>query len=281
MRDHRSEFRVSSMCRVLRVQRSGFYAWLKEPLSARAREDARLVGLIRQFWLASGGAYGSPRIHDDLAEAGERVGCKRVERLMRQHGIRALSATKRRRYRGGRPAVIAPNRLQQQFTVQQPDQAWVTDITYIRTHEGWLYLAVVVDLYSRRVIGWSMKPTLARELALDALLMAVWRRRPKRPVIVHSDQGVQYGSEDWMRFCKAHKLQVSMSRRGNCFDNAAAESFFGSLKKERVRNRIYRTREEARSDLFDYIEAFYNRTRRHSHVGGVSPCDYEHASQRA
>ena len=281
MRDHRSEFQVLSMCRVLRVQRSGFYAWLKEPLSARAREDARLLGLIRQFWLASGGAYGSPRIHDDLVEAGERVGCKRVERLMRQHRIRALSATKRRRYRGGRPAVIAPNRLQQQFTVQQPDQAWVTDITYIRTHEGWLYLAVVVDLYSRRVIGWSMKPTLARELALDALLMAVWRRRPMDPVIVHSDQGVQYGSEDWMRFCTAHNLQVSMSRRGNCFDNAAAESFFGSLKKERVRNRIYRTREEARSDLFDYIEAFYNRTRRHSHIGGVSPCDYEHASQRA
>lgn len=269
------------MCRVLGVQRSGFYAWLKQPLSARALEDARLVGLIRQFWLASGGAYGSPRIHDDFLEAGERIGRKRVERLMREHRIRALSATKRRRYRGGKPAVVAPNRLQQQFTVNEPDRAWVTDITYIRTHEGWLYLAVVVDLYSRRVIGWSMKPTLARELALDALLMAVWRRRPKQPVIVHSDQGVQYGSEDWARFCKAHNLQISMSRRGNCFDNAAAESFFGSLKKERVRNRIYRTREEARSDLFDYIEAFYNRTRRHSHIGGVSPCDYEHASQRA
>jgi putative transposase len=269
------------MCRVLRVQRSGFYAWLKQPLSTRARNDERLVGLIRQFWLASGGAYGSPRIHDDFIEAGERIGRKRVERLMREHGIRALSAIKRRRYRGGKPAVVAPNRLQQQFAVQQPDRVWVTDITYIRTHEGWLYLAVVVDLYSRRVIGWSMKPTLARELALDALLMAVWRRRPKQPVIVHSDQGVQYGSEDWARFCNAHNLRVSMSRRGNCFDNAAAESFFGSLKKERVRNRIYRTREEARSDLFDYIEAFYNRTRRHSHIGGVSPCDYEHASQRA
>lgn len=269
------------MCRVLKVHRSGFYAWLKEPLSARGREDERLLGLIRHYWLASGGVYGSPRIHDDLIAGGERIGENRVARLMRAHRIRALAATRRPRYRGGRPSVIAPNRLQQQFTTTQPDQAWVTDITYIRTHEGFLYLAVVVDLYSRMVIGWSMKPTLARELALDALLMAVWRRRPKEPVIVHSDQGVQYGSEDWARFCKAHGLELSMSRRGNCYDNAAAESFFSSLKKERVRNRIYRTREEARSDLFDYIEAFYNRTRRHSHIGNVSPCDYEQASQRA
>lgn len=269
------------MCRVLKVHRSGFYAWLKEPLSARGREDERLLGLIRHYWLASGGAYGSPRIHDDLLAGGERIGEKRVARLMRAHRIRALSATRRPRYRGGKPSVVAPNRLQQQFTATQPDQVWVTDITYIRTYEGWLYLAVVVDLYSRMVIGWSMKPTLARELALDALLMAIWRRRPKQSVIVHSDQGVQYSSEDWARFCKAHGLELSMSRRGNCFDNAAAESFFSSLKKERVRNRIYRTREEARSDLFDYIEAFYNRTRRHSHIGNVSPCDYEQASQGA
>ncbi|PTU33257.1 IS3 family transposase, partial [Stenotrophobium rhamnosiphilum] len=172
-----------------------------------------------------------------------------------------------------------PNQLQRQFSATAPDQVWVTDITYIRTHEGWLYLAVVIDLYSRMVVGWSMKPTLARELALDALLMAIWRRHPKQSVIVHSDQGVQYSSDDWGRFCKAHNLSVSMSRRGNCYDNAAAESFFSSLKKERVRNRTYDSREDARSDLFDYIEVFYNRSRRHSHIGNISPYEYERASK--
>ena len=162
------------------------------------------------------------------------------------------------------------------------DKVWATDITYIRTAEGWLYLAVVVDLYSRMVIGWSMQATLARGLVLDSLLMAVWRRHPQQTVTVHSDQGIQYSSEDWMRFCKEHQLEVSMSRRGNCYDNAVAESFFSSLKKERVRNRIYRTREEAKTDLFDYIEVFYNRTRRHSHLGNVSPVQYEaQASKRA
>ena len=155
--------------------------------------------------------------------------------------------------------MVAPNRLEQNFSVAAPDRVWATDITYIRTFEGWLYLAVVVDLYSRIVVGWSMKPALTRELVLDALLMAVWRRRPKQPVIVHSDQGSQYGSDDAVRFCKDHGLIPSMSRRGNCFDNAVAESFFSSLKKERIRRRIYPSREEARADVFDYIEVFYNR----------------------
>ena len=178
----------------------------------------------------------------------------------------------------GRPSIIAPNRLQRQFTVDRPDQAWVTDITYLRTWQGWLYLAVVIDLHSRKVIGWSMKPTLAREGVLDALLMAIWRRKPTKPVIVHSDQGSQYGSDDWQRFCRAHDLQPSMSRRGNCWDNAVAESFFSSLKKERIRKRVYKTRDLARADVFDYIEVFYNRTRRHSHLGGISPEAFEKAS---
>lgn len=270
------------MCRVLRVTRSGFYVWLAEPLSARSKDNERLLGLIRKFWQDSQGAYGSPRIHRDLREAGERVSKNRVARLMYEHRIRALRRTSRPRFMAGRATVIAPNRLQQQFSVTAPDMVWATDITYIRTAEGWLYLAVVVDLYSRMVIGWSMQPTLARGLALDSLLMAVWRRHPKKPVTVHSDQGVQYSSEDWMRFCKEHQLVVSMSRRGNCYDNAVAESFFSSLKKERVRNRIYRTREEAKTDLFDYIEVFYNRIRRHSHIGNVSPVEYEQqASKRA
>ena len=160
----------------------------------------------------------------------------------------------------------------------KPNQVWVTDITYIRTWQGWLYLAVVIDLFARNVVGWSMKPTLSRELALDALLMAVWRRKPAENVIVHSDQGSQYGSDDWQRFCRANNLAPSMSRRGNCWDNAVAESFFSSLKKERIRKRIYKTRDMARADIFDYIEVFYNRTRRHSHLGGVSPEAFEKAS---
>ena len=192
--------------------------------------------------------------------------------------IKALRGYKAPRRIVGRPSIIAPNRLQRQFTVDAPDRAWVTDITYLRTWQGWLYLAVVLDLYSRKVIGWSMKPTLARELVLDALLMAVWRRKPAQPLIVHSDQGSQYGSDDWQRFCRSHQLQPSMSRRGNCWDNAVAESFFSSLKKERIRKRIYKNAcEPARADVFDYIEVFYNRTRRHTHLGGISPDAFERA----
>ncbi len=277
---HRHEYGVNSMCRVLRIARSGFYAWVHRPLSDRAREDNRLLGLIQDSWAGSGGIYGSPRVHRDLAEAGERLGRKRVARIMRAHKIRALRGYKRPGYRPGRPAVVAPNRLEQRFTVAHPDAAWVTDITYVRTWQGWLYLAVVIDLYSRRVVGWSMKSTLARELVLDALLMAAWRRKPKQEVIVHSDQGTQYGSDDWQRFCRANNLVTSMSRRGNCYDNAVAESFFSSLKKERIRKKVYRTRAEAKADLFDYIEVFYNRQRRHSHIGGVSPMAFERAANQ-
>ena len=157
----------------------------------------------------------------------------------------------------GRTSIIAPNRLQRKFTVDHPDRAWVTDITYIRTWQGWLYLAVVMDLFARKVVGWSMKPTLAKELVVDAILMAVWRRKPKQQVIIHSDQGTQYGGNDWLRFCRQHNLEPSMSRRGNCWDNAVVESFFGSLKKERIKKRVYKTREMARADIFDYIEVFY------------------------
>lgn len=268
------------MCRVLRIQRSGFYAWLAQPRSARAIEDARLLSLIEASYEASGGVYGSRKVHRDLIESGERVSRKRIERLMREHGLRSVRSPQRRRYKSGRPAVVAPNRLQRQFTVAAQDRAWVTDITYLRTAEGWLYLAVVLDLYSRAVIGWSMKSTLARELALDALLMAIWRRRPQQTVLIHSDQGVQYGSDDWQRFCRDHGLEVSMSRRGNCWDNSVAESFFSSLKKERVRGKIYRTRDEARSDVFDYIEVFYNRRRRHGHIGGIAPMTFEAAASQ-
>jgi putative transposase len=267
------------MCRVLKVARSGFYQWLHKPLSDRAIEDQRLLELIRASYAASGGVYGAPRVFADLREVGEPCGKHRVARLMRINRIRAIRGYKAPRRVAGRPSILAPNTLNRAFTVEQPDQAWVTDITYLRTWQGWLYLAVVVDLYSRKVVGWSMKPTLAKELALDALLMAVWRRKPQRSVLVHSDQGSQYGSDEWRRFCMAHNLEPSMSRRGNCWDNAVAESFFSSLKKERIKKRIYKTRDLARADVFDYIEVFYNRTRRHSHLGGVSPEAFEQTSK--
>ena len=277
--DHRQEFDVAVMCRVLKVARSGFYAWQQMPLSDRAIEDQRLLGLIRASYAASHGVYGSPRVFLDLREVGERCSKHRVARIMRQHKIKAVRGYQTpRMIAGGRPSIIAPNTLQREFTVDQPNRVWVTDVTYIRTWQGWLYLAAVMDLYARNIVGWSMKPTLARELVLDALLMAVWRRRPQQRVLVHSDQGSQFGSDDWLRFCRANNLEPSMSRRGNCWDNAVAESFFSSLKKERIRKRIYRTRDLAKADVFDYIEVFYNRTRRHSHLGGVSPEAFESAS---
>lgn len=266
------------MCRVLRVARAGFYQWLHKPLSNRAIEDQRLLGVIRDSYVASSGVYGSPRVFGDLREAGETCGKHRVARIMRINKIKALRGYKAPRPVAGRPSIISPNRLNRQFTVDAPDRVWVTDITYIRTWQGWLYLALVLDLYARKVVGWSMKPTLARELVLDALLMALWRRKPTHTVIVHSDQGTQYGSDDWRRFCHANQLEPSMSRRGNCWDNAVAESFFSSLKKERIRKRIYKTRELVRADVFDDMEVFYNRTRRHSHLGGVSPEAIERAS---
>lgn len=259
------------MCRVLNVARAGFYEWLHNPVSARDKDNERLLMLIRDSYSLSGGVYGYRRVHGDLSEIGETCGKNRVSRIMQLNRIKAVRGYKAPRRIAGRPSVVAPNRVQRQFTVVRANQVWVTDITYIRTWQGWLYLAVVIDLFARNVVGWSMKPTLSRELALDALMMAVWRRKPDGEVIVHSDQGSQYGSDDWLRFCWANNLAPSMSRRGNCWDNAVTESFFSSLKKERIRKRIYKTRDLARADIFDYIEVFYNRARRHSHLGGCSP----------
>jgi putative transposase len=275
MAEHQGLFRLSSMCRVLRIQRSGYYAWKATPKSARTLTDESLMADIRKSFEESQGIYGSPRIHCDLREAGIACGEKRVARLMRQAQLRSVRGYKRPRYRVGIPSTTAPNLLQREFTVAHPDQVWVTDITYIRTYEGWLYLTVVIDLYSRAVVGWSMKSTMATELVLDALMMAVWRRCPKTPVMIHSDQGSQFGSDEFNRWCKDNRLVPSMSRRGNCWDNAVAESFFSSLKKERIKRRIYASRQEAKSDVFDYIEGFYNRVRRHSHLDQMSPLAFE------
>lgn len=266
---------VRRLCRLLEVHPSGYYAWCNVPRSAREIEDERLTGLIKQFWLESGGIYGYRKIHRDLRDIGERCGKHRVRRLMRLAGLRAQVGYRRPRQKSGPASVVAPNRLQQQFNVAEPNEAWVSDITHIRTHEGWLYLAVIVDLYSRRVIGWSMQSRIKKELVLDALLMAVWRRRPKETVTVHTDQGSQYTSHDWQDFLSDHNLQASMSRRGNCHDNAVAESFFQLLKRERIKRHIYATRSDARTDIVDYIEMFYNNQRRHGFNDLLSPVEYE------
>ncbi|HGS6436331.1 IS3 family transposase [Klebsiella quasipneumoniae] len=275
--DHREIWSIVTMCRVLKVARAGFYVWLHNPVSAGEKDNQRLLELIRDSYTLSGGVYGYRRVHGDLREIGEVCSRNRVAKIMRKNRIQAIHGFKVPRGTRERPSLIAPNRVWREFTVVKPNQIGVTDITYIRTWQGWLYLAVVIDLFARNVVGWSMKPTLSRELALDVLLMAVWRRKPAENVIVHSDQGSQYGSDDWQRFCRDNNLAPSMSRRGNCWDNAVAESFFSSLKKERIRKRIYKTRDMARADIFDYIEVFYNRTRRHSHLGGVSPEAFEKA----
>lgn len=276
VRAHREEFGIRAMCRMLRVHVSGFYAWLREPMSTRAKEDARQTALIRDAWSDSGKVYGYRKLHDDLRDQGETCSPNRVARLASLAGVAAQIGYRRHpgRY-GGKPAIVAENKLDRQFEVDAPDQTWVTDITYIRTHEGWLYLSVVIDLFSRRVVGWSMQPRMTTELALQALLMAVWRRKPKGTVLVHSDQGSQFSSREWRTFLSQHDLEASMSRRGNCHDNAVAESFFQLLKRERIRRQTYATREVARRDVFEYIEMFYNPKRKHTNNGMLSPIEFE------
>ena len=275
MRAHTHEFRLIAMCRVLGVHRSGYYAWLRDGASTRGREDQRLLGLIKHHWLASGAVYGYRKITLDLRAAGETCSRHRVRRLMKVEGLRAqVGYGSKPRHRGG-PVGVVGNVLNRDFAPDAPNKAWVTDITYIRTYEGWLFLAAVMDLYSRQIVGWATAPTMTRDLVLQALLAAVWKRKPGPGVMVHSDQGSQFTSSDWQAFLKAHHMVPSMSRRGNCHDNAVAESFFSALKKERIKRRIYPNRETARSDVFDYIEMFHNPVRRHGSAGGLSPVEFE------
>ncbi|WP_169729160.1 IS3 family transposase [Congregibacter litoralis] len=275
IQSHRHQLPVRHLCALLNVHPSGFYAWRRQPQSTRRCEDKRLSGLIKQFWLESGAVYGYRKIHRDLHEIGECCGPNRVHRLMRDAGIRAQVGYRKPRHKAGKAHDVTPNVLQRQFNPAAPNERWATDITHIRTHEGWLYLAVVIDLFSRRVIGWSMQSRITSDLVLDALLMSVWRRKPVSKVLVHSDQGSQYTSYDWSAFLRANGLEGSMSRRGNCHDNAVAESFFQLLKRERVKRKIYPTRQDARADIFDYIEMFYNVRRRHGSNSLLSPVDYE------
>lgn len=235
-----------------------------------------MLALLKPSWLESGRVYGYRKVHHDLRALGESCSRHRVARLMRAQGWHAQVGYRRRPgCHVGVTHNVVTNALDRQFDVPTPNKVWVTDITYIRTHEGWLYLAVVVDLFSRQVVGWSMDSRMGKDLVLQALLAAVWRRKPKQSVMVHSDQGSQFTSHEWAAFLAAHNLQPSMSRRGNCHDNAVAESFFQLLKRERIKRKIYNTRNLARQDIFDYIEMFYNPVRRHSHAANLSPVHYE------
>ena len=274
--EHVEQHPVRRLCSVMQVHPSGYYAWKQAPLCNRAKEDVRVSALISRSWEGSGRVYGYRKVGKDLRDMGERCGKHRVARLMRLAGQRSHTGYKRRpgKY-GGRPAVVVPNHLDRQFEPAEPNMVWATDITYIRTHEGWLYLAVVLDLFSRQVVGWSMQSKMHTDLVLKALLMAVWRRKPSNKVIIHSDQGSQYTSSDWQAFLKTHNLVCSMSRRGNCYDNAVAESFFQLLKRERIKRKIYKDRETARQDIFDYIEMFYNPKRRHGYNDDLSPVAFE------
>ena len=238
--------------------------------------DIRQTELIKEAWEDSGQIYGYRKIHDDLCDQGETCSLNRVARLARLAGIKAQIGYKRRpgKY-GGKPSVVVDNSLNRQFDVNASDRFWVTDITYIKTYEGYTYLAVIIDLYSRKIVGWAMQSRQPTDLVLQALLMAVWRRKPADKVLVHSDQGSQFTSLERASFLKHHNLEHSMSRRGNCHDNAVAESFFNLLKRERIRRRTYKAREEARRDVFDYIEMFYNPKRKHVRNGMLSPVEFE------
>lgn len=248
---------------------------MKQPMSNRAKEDLALGKVIRETFEESNGTYGSPRVHRSLRNQGIRIGRKRVERLMRDQGLSAKQNRRKKRFPGGRPAQTAPNLVKQDFWVESPDLVWSSDITYIRWISGWLYLAVVMDLHSRKIVGWAIEKRMTTNLVLQALDMAVKSRKPKPGLIIHTDQGSQYGSYDWLEYLKVNKIKASMSRRGNCHDNAAQEAFFRSLKGECVQGRIYPSLDAARREMFDYIEMFYNPKRLHSHLGYLSPDEFE------
>ena len=275
---HRGRWPVRLMCRVLRVSPGGYYDWRGRPQSLRAARHDALVVSIRAIHGEVKARHGSPRIHAELVARGEPCCVNTVARLMRREGIAAKT---RRKFRvttdSNHDRPVAENVLDRRFEAEAPNRAWAADITYVSTGEGWLYLAAVEDLYSRRIVGWSMSPRIDSRPVVDALEMALAGRRPGEGLVAHSDRGSQYASEHYQGVLAGHGIVCSMSRRANCWDNAAMESFFASLKKELTRGEIFATREEARASLFEYIEVFFNRIRRHSSLGYVSPAEYERA----
>ena len=275
----RGRYSIHMMCRLPGVSRSEYYAAKVRPESARSKQDRELVSEIKRVHSASRGVYGSPRVQAELAAEGHRVGRDKVARLMRMARLRGCPKWRFRVTTQREPNhAVAKNLLKQNFSAEEPNQRWVADITYISTNQGWLYLAVVMDLYSRRIVGWSMSRWMSQRIVIDALRMAIDARRPAGALVHHSDRGGQYTSDDFRDELAKNGIQCSMSGTGSCHDNAVAESFFGLLKRERVNRTRYRTRDEARADLFDYIEVFYNRKRRHGYLGNISPADFEQQS---
>jgi len=275
--DRRADYPVRIMCGVLGVSPAGYYAWRSRPESRRSTVNRELVDDIQLVHRNNHGRYGSPRIHAELQAQGRGVSRGRIERLMRHHGIRAIMARPRRvRTTDSRHDLpIAPNLLKREFVAAAPNRIWLADITYIETDQGWLYLAAVMDLYSRRIVGWAMEDHLRADLPAAALRMAISAQRPAAGLIHHSDRGVQYASADYRKLMQSAGFRASMSRKADCYDNAPMESFFHTLKTELVHHRQYATPQEATRDIFAYIEGFYNRTRRHSAIGYISPMEME------
>jgi len=280
IRAEKARYPVSLLCRVLRVARSGFYAWLSGGESKRELRDRKLLPLIREAFEASRQTYGSRRVHAELRA--RKVPCSRrtIERLMREAGIRP---PRRRKFRkttdSDHPYTTAANLLGRDFSSPEPNRRWSTDITYVWTMEGWLYLAVVLDLFSRRVVGWSMRKGLGRELVLSALQMALYGRSPGAGLLHHSDRGSQYASDDYQKELEERGIVCSMSRKGDCWDNAVVESFFATLKRDLIEGCCFATRAQAMQAIFEYIEVFYNRQRRHSYLGYLSPEQFENAAE--
>ncbi len=273
---NQERFTVTRMCNVMDVSQSAYYDWLKRPESARSLEDKRQGEIVKKIHKKSRETYGARRIRKEMIEDGEQISRTRTRRLMKQQGVESKS---KRKFKAtthsnhGRP--VAPNLLDREFLVNQPDTVYAGDITYIPTDEGWLYLAVLIDLYSRAVVGWAMSERMTAQLANDALMMAIWKRKPPKGLMAHSDRGSQYASDLYQKTLKDHGFICSMSRKGNCWDNAPSESFFHTLKTELTHHRRYQSRQEAKQDIFEYIEVFYNRQRRHSTIGYQTPLGYE------
>lgn len=278
---NQTQFKVSRMCRILGVSRSGFYEWLSRPLSGRARQDIELLARIEVIHEESRRTYGAPRVNAMLARDGVRVGTKRVARLMREAGLTGTFRRRRGRTTIQFPGIrTAPDLVKRDFYAFAPNQLWVADMTYIRTWEGWLYLASVMDAYSRKVVGWSMGSSMQAQLVVDALEMAVARRRPEPGLIHHSDRGSQYTALVFTASCKEAGIETSMGSKGCAYDNSAAESFFATLKKDLIHRQSWPTKEDARRAIFDYIEVFYNRKRLHTTLGNLSPEEFEMINQQ-
>jgi putative transposase len=278
---HRVIWPVSWICEALGVSRSGFHAWLNRSPSKRALDDEVLLAGIRSSFAGSDRICGARRVWHDVLAEGLETGLHRIERLMRQEGLRARPRRRGLPKDAGQRHAASPNILDRAFEAPAPNQKWIADFTYIWTAQGWLYVAAVIDLYSRRVVGWSMSATMTSQLVTDALIMAIWRRGKPDCLLHHSDQGSQYTSEQFQHLMADHGITCSMSRSGNVWDNAAMESFFSSLKTERTARKVYRTRDDASADVFDYIECFYNPRRRHSTLGYLSPVQYEEQAMLA